>query len=119
MEKLLHKVLQSDVIEEVRGKLSQFSEDTGYLYRFVTEPGPFNFLESPRKSPLGKHAPSYDGTCITNEYAFIKCDDGEEVTKKARSSVVNKLAVFDVNSQTLKLSPQQLAGVWKEFTLSR
>ena len=123
VEKLLHKFLQSDVIEEVRGKLRKFNEDSGYLYRFVTEPGPFNFLEEEVPcSPLGKRTRSYEGTFITNEYAFMRPDsrDGSLDSKRAKkSSVVSKLAVFDVNTQSTKLSPSVIAGVWKELTLAR
>lgn len=125
MERLLQKFLESDVIVEVRGKVKKFSEEDSYLYQFVTEPGPLNFVEEkaaeePAKSPLGKHPRTklelYDGTLIANEYAFVKCNDS---LKKPRRSAVNKLAVFDVNTQSTKLSPSQVAEVWKELTLAR
>lgn len=110
-------------------------------------------MSSPRPvSPLGKRdrchsssskddctttVPDYSGTCFTNEYAFLRCDQVEEMEegetendpmiigtspiKKCRndSSVTKKLAVFDVNSQTTKLSPAQVATAWKEITLAR
>lgn len=44
----------SNVIEEVRGRLSTFKEDGPYLYHFVTEPGPFNFVEKENNSPKPK-----------------------------------------------------------------
>lgn len=131
VERLLQKFLESDVIVEVRGKLKKFSQEGGYLYQFVTKSGPLNFLkdgtegESSGQSPLGKHPRSksvpYDGTLIANEYAFVKCDDGPSKPKQPRLSGAgaSKLAVFDVNSRSTKLSPVQVAGVWKELTLAR
>ena len=130
--RLLQKFLESDVIVEVKGKLRKFSEEGGYLYQFVTKSGPLNFLEDetvgegseyPGQSPLGKHPRSkpvpYDGTLIANEYAFVKCGEGPSQSKQPRLSGISKLAVFDVNSQSTKLPPAQVAGVWKELTLAR
>lgn len=129
MERLLQKFLESDVIVEVRGKVRKFNEEDGYLYQFVTEPGPLNFVEEesekaaeePARSLLGKHPRTrlepYDGTLIANEYAFVKCS--ENLAKQPRRSATNKLAVFDVNTQSTKLSPSQVAEVWKELTLAR
>ena len=113
-------------------------------------------MASPRPvSPLGKRDRShaslgesskghctttvtdYSGACFTNEYAFLRCDEVEEMdagemendpmiigtspNKKCRSdSLMRKnLAVFDVNSQSKKLSPAQVATAWKEITLAR
>ena len=117
------------MIVEVRAKVRKFSEGDSYLYQFVTEPGPLNFVEEesektaeePARSPLGKHPRTrlepYDGTLIANEYAFVKCS--ESLAKQPRRSATNKLAVFDVNTQSTKLSPSQVAEVWKELTLAR
>ena len=51
MEKLLQKFLESDVIEEVRGRQRTFREDGSHLYRFVTEPSFLNFIRSPSSTP--------------------------------------------------------------------
>ena len=117
------------MIVEVRGKVRKFSEEDSYLYQFVTEPGPLNFVEEESekaaeqsaRSPLGKHPRTrlepYDGTLIANEYAFVKCS--ASLAKQPRRSATNKLAVFDVNTQSTKLSPSLVAEVWKELTLAR
>lgn len=123
VEKLMQKFLESDVIQEVKGKLRKFDEDGSYLYRFVTVPGPLNFLDDP-PSPLGKRersGASYDGTYITNEYAFMRGEEGESPgqPKRPRNPVISKLCVFDVNSHSGSLSPSQVAGTWKELTLAR
>ena len=91
MLKLLQKFLDSDVIQDVRGKLTKFDEEGSTLYCFVTEPGPLNFVEdveSPsRPKSLGKHTrpggeemeslsvvmKQCDDTLFTNEYAFLRC----------------------------------------------
>ena len=119
----MQKFLESDVIKEARGKLRKFDLDSAHLYQFVTEPGPLNFVEG-LQSPLGKHRrgdEDYDGTCITNEYASMKNDSSEGVVqpKRHRSSVAGKLAVIDCNTQGTRLSPSQVAGIWKELTLAR
>ena len=118
----MQKFLESDVIKEVRGKLRKFNQDSAYLYQFVTEPGPLNFVDVPL-SPLGKHRrgdDNYDGTCITNEYAFMRSDVGEGgQAKRHRSSVAGKLTVIDANTQGTRFSPSQVASVWKELTLAR
>ena len=97
VEKLLQKFMSSNVIEEVRGKLREFKEDPCYLYRFVTRPGPFNFVgdenstphTTPKKraaapipSSLGKRkrrkdeiAPDFDGTWFANDYASTSADE--------------------------------------------
>ncbi len=138
--KLLQKFLSSDVITEVRDRLAHFEEDTTYLYKFVTEPGPFNFIEEaielPRPlSPVGKRERCNslymdteptgfdDGACFSNEYAF----DNEAMIvsplKKSRSEgcLSQHLAVRDLNIQDVreKLTPAQVAATWKEVTLSR
>lgn len=103
----MQKFLESDVIKEVRGKLRRFDLESAYLYQFVTEPGPLNFVEE-LQSPLGKHRrgseEGYDGTCIANEYAFMKHDDSSEgvgQAKRHRSSLAGKLAVIDANTRAL------------------
>lgn len=118
--KLLEKFCQNDVIEEVRGKSRTF-EDDNCIYRFVKEPGPFNFIEdvhmtSPRPvSPLGKHdrnhspqvssrkdigrsltVSDYDGTCFENKYAFQTCEEQENnpmsmVTSPSKKCCSNNL----------------------------
>lgn len=54
---LLQKFLQSDVIEDARGKDVHQFESGSHLYRFVKMPGPLNFLDE-------------DIICITNSYAL-------------------------------------------------
>lgn len=110
VEKLLQKFLASNVITEVRGKLRLFKPESCYLYRFVTEPGPFNFLDnentplrdrgegggvkSPTVTPsaaLGKRKrearrelehglPDCDGTLFANEYASTSGDESMSIT---------------------------------------
>lgn len=100
VEKLLQKFLTSGVIEEVRGRLRDFKEDSCYLYHFVTQPGPFNFINDENATPqrtkgkgrsmsvtpassLGKRkrrdrnetSLDYDGTLFANEYASTSCDE--------------------------------------------
>ena len=100
VEKLLKKFLSSDVIEEVRGKTEEFSEDPGYLYKFVTKPGPFNFVGDENSTPCktkrrprpvtpaaalrkrkrkeveeGSETMDYDGALFSNEYASTSCDE--------------------------------------------
>lgn len=121
VERLMQKFLQSDVIEGVRGKEATRRFDENHFYQFVTEPGPFNFVEA-SSSPLRKRKSDYSGTCFTNEYAFMRCEEDSATSanaKRACSSAAIKLAVFDVNSQSTKLPPSVIAGVWKEFTLAR
>ena len=54
---LLQKFLQSDVIEDARGKDMDHFESGSHLYRFVKMPGPFNFVDE-------------DIMCISNSYAL-------------------------------------------------
>lgn len=89
MEKLLQKFLSSDVIEGVKGKCQEFRNDSCSLYRFVTQPGPFNFVDTPRKpeaksatpsSSLGKRKRgerkvSSDCELFANEYASTSFDE--------------------------------------------
>ncbi len=100
VEKLLQKFMSSNVIEEVRGKLREFKEDSCYLYRFVTQPGPFNFVgdenSTPHSTPnrraagttpssLGKRrrekeaSLEYDGTWFANDYASTSADEQDAV----------------------------------------
>lgn len=94
--------MSSDVIEEVRGKAEEFTEDPGCLYKFVTKPGPFNFVGDENSTPckskkwprpvtpataLGKRkrrrkeveeeveSMDYDGALFSNEYASTSCDE--------------------------------------------
>ena len=89
--RLLQKFLDSDVIRDVRGKITKFDAEGSTLYCFVTEPGPLNFVEdmdtsgchsspSRPRSPLGKHTRPKgklaskelsEDTLFTNEYAFM------------------------------------------------
>lgn len=117
VERLMQKFLESDVIREVSGKVTRFQEDL--LYQFVMEPGPLNFVEEHVRSPtLGKRGREYGGTCFTNEYAFLRCENESSVgVKQARRSA--KLTVFDVNSKSSKLPAVVVAQVWKELTLAR
>lgn len=93
VERLLQKFLTSNVIEEVKGQLHDFKEDNCYLYRFVTQPGPFNFVEDENSTPkservamsvipgsaLGKRrkmsTDSFDGTWFSNEHASTSFDE--------------------------------------------
>lgn len=91
---MLQKFLDSDVIRDVRGKLTRFDPEGSTLYCFVTEPGPLNFVEdmdtsgylsspSRQRTPLRKHtrqamaargeqvSNEFDDTLFTNEYAFM------------------------------------------------
>lgn len=53
--KLLQKFLCSDVIEDVRGKVAaEFKADSSCLYKFVTTPGPFNFVGDDADDNNGK-----------------------------------------------------------------
>ncbi|CAI8010200.1 DEP domain-containing protein 1B [Geodia barretti] len=140
--KLLQKFQQTNVIKEVRGKYHQFSEDSSRRYSFVTEPGPFNFVEEPSTvgSPLGTRERSSScsavvrGECTResrrgairgstffgNAHALSKVEEEEEdgaggkgKRKKAR------LTLVDTNSGAGKPSPSQVAEIWKELTLTR
>ena len=57
MVTLLQKFLQSDVIEDARGRDTNCFESGSHLYRFVKMPGPLNFLDD-------------DVMCISNSYAL-------------------------------------------------
>ena len=109
--KLLQKFLDSDVIRDVRGKLTKFDEEGSTLYCFVTEPGPLNFVEdmdtsschsspSRPRSPLGKHMRPMnimegreedssqqmaDDTLFMNAYAFLNDSMNENATETASS----------------------------------
>lgn len=86
------------MIEEVRGKQGDFTDDSGHFYKFVTKPGPFNFVGDENATPckskkssksaapassLGKRkrrnndetAMEYDGTWFSNEHASTSCDE--------------------------------------------
>ena len=141
--KLLQKFQQSDVIKEVRGKQQEFSQDNSCRYSFVTEPGPFNFVEetSACMSSLGKRERStscnvreerqpregeeeeeeYGGVFFTNPHALTKVQE-EADNERERKGVRRKsarLALVDANSGTTKPSPSQVADIWKELTLAR
>ena len=133
--KLLQKFQQSNVIREVRGKQPQLTADSNCRFSFVTEPGPFNFIEE-TTSPLGKRDRS--STCTTrgvrskenhrgsgaffaNSHALIPGGRerlGEE-GKGVGPRKTARLALVDVNSGTIKPSPSQVAKIWKELTLAR
>ncbi len=122
----------------MRGKNVAFEEDSTFLYKFVTEPGAFNFIEEEAElsrplSPAGKREHSNScfmdtedgGACFTNEHA---CESDESMIigtplKKSRSegSLARHLTLRDVNVQNSaeKLSPAQVAATWKEVTLFR
>ncbi len=134
--KLLEKFLSSDVIFEVRGRGTSFEEDSTSLYKFVTEPGPFNFIEedtgiSPPKEERSSsccsamETESYDGTCFSNEYACEKEESmiiGSPLKKSRSEGCLSKhLTLRDINVQNVseKLSLAQVAATWKEVTLSR
>lgn len=79
--------------------MDEFREDRGYLYKFVTKPGPFNFVGDENSTPckskrrpmsvtpasaLGKRkrkhkeedsAMDFDGTWFSNEHASTSCDE--------------------------------------------
>ena len=98
---MLQKFLDSDVIRDVRGKVTRFDAEGSTLYCFVTEPGPLNFVEdmdtsgchtpsrspSRPRSPLGKHtrpdgkqaSMESEDTLFTNEYAFMSNDSMSEM----------------------------------------
>ena len=141
--KLLQKFQQSEVIREVRGKQHQLTEDSSCRYSFVTEPGPFNFIEEENetdtKSPLGKRDRSRSctvrserakenvgtggGAFFANSHILSKIDEStkEEMGKGGgmgrRKSA--RLTLVDVNSGVAKPSPSQVADIWKELTLAR
>jgi hypothetical protein len=137
--KLLQKFQQSEVIREVCGKQHQFTEDSSCRYSFVTEPGPFNFIEEPSLcvSPLGKRDRSKScvtrsykakenprervgGAFFANSHALMKIsEDAEEDRKGGGRRKSPRLSVVDVNSGMLKPSPSQVAEIWKELTLAR
>ena len=127
--KLLQKFLQSDVIKEVRGKQLHFSEDSGCRYSFVTEPGPFNFLEESLTSPLGKRerggkkqkeAEESDGTWFVNSYALAGAEERSEDEGREGRRKSARLSLMDVNSRsTAKPSASKVAEIWKELTLAR
>ena len=140
--KLLQKFQQSDVIKEVCGKQQEFSQDNSCRYSFVTEPGPFNFVEetSACMSSLGKRERNtscnvrgerqpregeeeeeYGGAFFTNPHALTKVQE-EADNERERKGVRRKsarLALVDANSGTTKPSPSQVADIWKELTLAR
>jgi hypothetical protein len=138
--KLLQKFQQTYVIKEVRGKHHQFSEDSSRRYNFVTEPGPFNFVEEPSTvtSPLGARERSSScsavvrGECTResrrgairgstffgNAHALSKVEeDGGGGGKGKRKTA--RLTLVDTNSGAGKPSPSQVADIWKELTLTR
>jgi len=135
--KLLQKFLSSQVITEVRGKGCEFEEDSNFLYKFVTEPGPFNFVEDPspsvkrgRANSLLLEPPSsgFEGACFANEYATMSLGvspvkPGISPLKKSRSEncIGKHLAVRDINTgqSTKPLTQAQVAATWKEVTLAR
>ena len=141
--KLLQKFQQSYVIKEVRGKHHQFSEDSGRRYSFVTEPGPFNFIEEPStvESPLGKRERSSScsvargsgvresqrravrGSFFMNSHALGKVEEvdgeGEGVGGGKGRRKTARLQLVDVNSGAVKPTPSQVADIWKELTLAR
>lgn len=116
--------MTSNVIEEVRGKCREFSEDSCYLYRFVTRPGPFNFVgdenSTPQSTPnarrvaattpssLGKRkreekmsSDDYDGTWFANDYASTSADEESFVTDR------DSLVCTPENSQMVLGTPVQ------------
>ena len=141
---LLEKFFQSDVIREVQGKKQyQFSEDGSCWYSFVTEPGPFNFVEKVKDgeenptSPLGKRGrggkkgkerkdeQEEEGTCFVNEYAVGGSEkvEGKGLESRRKSA---RLSMMDTNSSSIsscstmtQISPTKVAEVWKELTLAR
>ena len=138
--KLLQKFQQTNVIKEVRGKHHQFSEDSSRRYSFVTEPGPFNFVEEPSSvgSPLGGRERSSScsvmrregvresrrgtlrGSFFANAQALSKVEEreGEEGGGKGKRKMA-RLTLVDINSGAGKPSPSQVAEIWKELTLTR
>lgn len=127
VEKLLQKFLTSDVIEEVRkgktktndvieevrkGKTKNFTEADGNLYKFVTRPGPFNFVGDENSTPCkdkwrsfrpatpgtslgkrkrrrGENMAVGEGTCFSNEHASTSHDEESFLESMVTSPVMD------------------------------
>jgi hypothetical protein len=132
------------VIEEVHGKVDVFTEDSGYLYKFVTRPGPFNFVEgedsTPRKakkvsrpatpgSTLGKRKRRRkeeeeeamdcdDGVLFFNEYASISCDE-ESLHTVATPTTRGRRSAVTMGSDVKRKSPREPVRVGSAGTKLR
>ena len=124
------------MIREVRGKQHQLTDNSSCRFSFVTEPGPFNFIEE-TSSPLGKRERSSSclvrgerskenpkgggaDTFFANSHTLTKIHEesgGEGKGGWRRKSA--RLSVMDVNSGAIKPSPTRVAEIWKEVTLAR
>lgn len=137
---LLQKFLESDVIEDARGKESTKFNDGSHLYQFVTKPGPLNFLATTpkRMQPQTTHCSAYASPviCISNPYAMQgesrdhhreSCDAAAELEgshdkesphdldKESHDQVViSHPVVTTVNQYEIEYNK-----IWKDLTLAR
>ena len=59
------------MIEELKGKESKnFEQDKHRLYRFVSRPGPLNFLEEEEAKDVPGTSQQDDSLCIANSFAL-------------------------------------------------
>ena len=110
---LLQKFLESDVIEDAKGKeVYKFDEGT-HLYRFVTRPSLLNFLEDSTKGEKSD-------LCISNPYAVLGMVTTNEDIDIERVSSSERLPSADpIPTAKYNVSQTQTASIWKESVLSR
>ena len=110
---LLQKFLESDVIEDAKGKeLYKFDEGTR-LYRFVTRPSLLNFLDDSAKGEK-------TDLCISNPYAVLGMATTNEDIDIERVSSSERLPSADpIPTAKYNVSQTQTASIWKELALAR
>lgn len=104
---LLQKFLECDVIEDVKSKDSCKFESGNRLYRFVTSPGPLNFLEM---TPKKQADTSTDSEYVTANPCVLF------------NTTQDELDTSDHNSSFTAAEPQEVVDVnkvWKDFIISK
>lgn len=114
------------MIEVVKGRHREFRKDSYSFYRFVTQPGPFNFVDTPHKGDAKSTTPSsslgkrkrkerrllsdYDGELFANEYASTSCDEDSFTTPAASEGASER----EGGSGGLRVSVMELGSPVKQ-----
>ena len=110
---MLQKFLESDVIEDAKGKeLYKFDEGTR-LYRFVTQPSLLNFLDDSAKGEKSD-------LCISNPYAVLgMATANEDIDTESMLSSERLPSADPIPTAKYNVSQTQIASIWKELALAR
>ena len=110
---MLQKFLESDVIEDAKGKELYKFDEGAHLYRFVTQPSLLNFLDDSAKGEKSD-------LCISNPYAVLgMATANEDIDTESMSSSERLPSADPIPTAKYNVSQTQIASIWKELTLAR